>query len=600
MSGMFYRRPTRRTASATQSTTATATASHNNVARIGLVKGAMVVAFALVLFRLCALQVFSSSYYSGLAAQQHQSSYELMPKRGVIYVHDPKSQDGIFPVAVNKTVYTVYANGKDIEDIKAASLIAADVLKLDLKEVEEKLSKKSDPYIPLAKQVSDEVMNTIKSSGIKGFGFEPHRIRYYPEGNVLSQVVGFVNINDDDVPVGKYGIEGWWNKELSGKSGFLSMERDPLGRLIGTTDRTVQPADNGVGVVLTIDRAIQYVACDKLQKAMEKHQADSGSVVIMNPKTGAVLAMCNAPTFDPNDFSEVEDLNVFNNTAAFTPYEPGSIFKAVTLAAAVDAGVVTPETTYEDLGFINIGPFTIRNSDGKANGVQTMTDVLEKSLNTGTIFAAQQLGPDLFRDYVEKFGFGKEVGLELQSEAAGNVSSLSKKGEIWSATGSYGQGITVTALQMAAAYSAIANEGRYMKPYIVDELRMPDGGVVKTEPKMLRQVISKKAAELTKGMLVTVVEDGHGKKAGVEGYYVAGKTGTAQIANSKTGGYETGAGSTVGSFTGFAPVDDPAFVMIVKIDRPKDVAFAESSAAPLFGEIAEFLLHYLQIPPSRE
>lgn len=600
MSGMFYKRPTRRAASATQSTTATAVANHNSVARIGLVKGVMVVAFAFVLFRLCALQIFSSSYYAGLAAQQHQSSYELMPKRGVIYVHDPKSQDGIFPVAVNKTVYTVYANGKDIEDAKVAAAAAAELLKLDPKELEEKLTKKSDPYIPLAKQVSDEVVKALKATEVKGFGYEPHRVRYYPEGNVLSQVVGFVNINDDDVPVGKYGIEGWWNKELSGKSGFLSMERDPLGRLIGTTDRTVQPADNGVGVVLTIDRAIQYVACDKLQKAMERHQADSGSVVIMNPKTGAVLAMCNAPTFDPNDFSGVEDLNVFNNTAAFTPYEPGSIFKAVTLAAAVDAGVVTPETTYEDVGFVKIGPFTIRNSDGKANGVQTMTDVLEKSLNTGTIFAAQQLGPDLFREYVEKFGFGKEVGLELQSEAAGNISALYKKGEIWSATGSYGQGITVTALQMAAAYSAIANEGRYMKPYIVDELRMPDGGVVKTEPKMLRQVISKKAAELTKGMLVTVVEDGHGKKAGVQGYYVAGKTGTAQIANSKTGGYETGVGSTVGSFTGFAPVDDPAFVMMVKIDRPKDVTFAESSAAPLFGEIAEFLLHYLQVPPSRE
>jgi cell division protein FtsI/penicillin-binding protein 2 len=267
------------------------------------------------------------------------------------------------------------------------------------------------------------------------------------------------------------------------------------------------------------------------------------------------------------------------------------------MSAAIDAGKVEPDTLYEDKGEVAIGPHIIRNSDGEKHGWQSMTQVLEKSLNTGTIFAVRELGSKLFQQYVKDFGFGERTKIELETEARGNISSLEKSGDIWSVTASYGQGITVTPLQMAAAFSAIANGGKLMRPYIVDRIIDFDGRENITEPEIIRQVISKRAATLLGGMLVRVVEDGHGKRAGVSGYWTAGKTGTAQIPRQQGGGYEEDA--FIGSFVGFAPVDDPAFVMIVRIDRPQDVLWAEASAAPLFGEISAFLLNYMEIPPNR-
>jgi cell division protein FtsI/penicillin-binding protein 2 len=226
-----------------------------------------------------------------------------------------------------------------------------------------------------------------------------------------------------------------------------------------------------------------------------------------------------------------------------------------------------------------------------------MTQVLDESLNTGAVFVVRQIGTDAFRKYVEDFGFGVLTGIELETENSGDIRSLSKKGEIYSATASFGQGISVTPLQVVTAYAAIANGGKLVKPYIVDEIDKSDGSKIKTQPKVLKQVISERTATLLGGMLVSVVEDGHGKRAGVPGYYVAGKTGTAQVPKKDGTGYEPDI--TIGSFVGFAPVEDPKFVMLVKIDHPRDVIWAESSAAPLFGEIAKFVLNYLKVSPSR-
>jgi len=248
---------------------------------------------------------------------------------------------------------------------------------------------------------------------------------------------------------------------------------------------------------------------------------------------------------------------------------------------------------------VKIGPYTIRNSDLKAHGLVTMTEVLTESLNTGMVEVAHRLGAPTFLKYARDFGFGQRPGLELQSEAAGDIEPLERKGDIWSATASYGQGITVTALQLAAAYAALANDGIMMKPYIIDEIRSPNGTIEKRTPKTVRRVVTERTARLVSGMLTAVVERGHGKRAGVPGYWIGGKTGTAQIARRDGGvGYEVGA--TIGSFAGYGPIDDPKFAMVVRIDRPKDVQFAESSAAPLFGDIAKFLLDYYHVPPTRK
>lgn len=308
--------------------------------------------------------------------------------------------------------------------------------------------------------------------------------------------------------------------------------------------------------------------------------------------------MCSNPDYDGNNYQDTKDIKTFTNPAIFSQYEPGSIFKVITMAMALDQEKVTPQTTYDDTGQVIISKYRIENSDHKANGVQTMTEVLEKSLNTGAIFAMRSVGPDLFSEYVKKFGFGEKTGIELEGESKGDMKNLVKKpvGELYAATASFGQGMAATPIQIAAAFLTLANNGIMMKPYIVKEIIKPDGAKIETQPKTVGRIISEKAATVIGGMMVNVIENGHGKKAGVKGYYVAGKTGTAQVP-AKNGGYQ--AGAHIGSFAGFAPASNPKFVMLVRIDQPRDVEWAESSAAPLFGELAEYMLNYWQVPKER-
>ncbi len=563
--------------------------------RLRIFAAAAIFGILLLCERLFALQVLSHDFYAALASNEHDIFHQLFPQRGAIYVQDPKSPDGRFAAAVNKELSDVYADPRQIKDAPAAAKTLTPLLGGDEADLLERLTRPNTAYVPLKKKAADDLVAQVKALGIKGIGFASEQYRYYPEKNDLSQVVGFVGSDEKGERTGRYGVEGYWNDELTGTRGTLAA--DPLGGWIGAAGHAFSPATGGDDITLTIDRNIQYVACEKLRAAVAKHGADSGSLIIENPQTGAILAMCNVPDFDPNDFSNVANLDAFNNASIFAPYEPGSIFKPITMAAGIDAGKVSPNTTYEDTGAVTIGPYTIRNSDLKAHGTQTMMQVLDESLNTGTIFVVRQLGPDAFRKYVQDFGFGATSGIELSTESPGNVDALSKKGEIWSATSSFGQGISVTPIQMISAVSAIANGGKLMKPYIVGEVRRPDGTTDETQPRVVRQVITKRTAALVSAMLVDVVEHGHGKRAAVPGYYVAGKTGTAQIPRADGQGYEKDA--SIGSFVGFAPLEHPAFVMLVKMVRPKDVQWAESSAGPLFGDIAKFLLQYMEIPPDR-
>lgn len=436
-----------------------------------------------------------------------------------------------------------------------------------------------------------------KELKIDGIGFSESSFRFYPEGNIGSNILGFVGYMGDKLE-GRYGLEGFFDQELAGSPGSIKIERDAKGYPIIINDREYNKAADGSDLILTINRSIQFMACQKLNEAVERHGADGGSVIILEPDTGAVLAMCSSPDYDGNNFQATKDIKDFTNPAIFSQYEPGSIFKVITMAMALDREKVTPQTTYDDTGQVIISKYKIENSDHKANGVQTMAEVLEKSLNTGAIFAMRAIGPDLFSEYVKKFGFGEKTGIELEGESKGDIKNLIKKpvGELYAATASFGQGLAVTPIQIAAAFLALANNGIMMQPYIVKEIIKPDGEKIETKPKIVGRVISEKASTILGGMMVNVVENGHGKRAGVKGYYVAGKTGTAQVP-AKSGGYQ--AGAHIGSFAGFAPADNPKFVMLVRIDQPRDVEWAESSAAPLFGELAEYMLNYWQVPKER-
>lgn len=547
-----------------------------------------------IIVRLFLLQVVRHGLYVALAEDQHGLAEKLVPVRGSIYMRDAASPSELFAVATNRELKLVFAVPKSVSDPKTTTEKLAPILAIDPQYLFGKLNRPEDSYEVLRHYLDPTIAEKVEALRLEGIHTTSEMSRYYPFADIMSQITGFLGFQDDR-RIGQYGLEGYFEKELSGEPGFLRAEGDKEGRLISVGKQTIQEARHGDSVVLTIDRTLQYQVCTKLAAAVEKHGAESGSVVVVRPSTGAVLAMCNTPGFDANKYAEAEQAGHYANATIADAYEPGSVMKTMTLAAAINEGKITPETTYEDTGSEVIGKYTLRNSEGKTYGVQTMAQVLEESINTGAIFAMRQAGPEKFREYLEKFGFGASSGVQLQGERSGDISLLSKKGDIYPATASFGQGMTVTPLQLVMAYAAIANNGVLMKPYIIDEIVKPDGEHIKTEPTKVRQVMDAKAAGTMRAMLVNVVRKGHGWRAAVQGYYIGGKTGTAQIPYADRPGYDPS--KNIGTFVGLGPMTDPKFAMIVRINVPRDVLFAENSAAPLFGDIANFLLQYERIEP---
>lgn len=562
--------------------------------RILLVVFLFALAGVILVGRLFQLQVLESRTYKVLASDQHEVQAALIPKRGSIFLKD-RWDGSLHPIAKDKDIWQVYAITREIKDPDATAAALAETLGLPIADILNTFA--SSTYAVLSKDATPEAVEAIKGKRLPGIGVAKAQARFYPESGMGGQVLGFVNLDDQNRRVGRYGVESAFQEELAGQYGSILIEKDAAGRRLSIGTMQLQNARDGSDVVLTLDRTIQYEACRQIADAVKQFQARSGSIIVMDPDTGAIWAMCSAPDFDPATYNEVEDVSVFNNPVTFHQYEPGSIFKPITLAAGLDAQLINPRTTYVDKGEEEIDDFTIRNSDKAAHGVQSMTDVLQKSLNLGTIFVQRLLGKDRFREYVQRFGFGQATGIELTPEAGGDIRPLSRAGSVFAATASFGQGIATTPIQMLAAFAALGNGGKLMRPYIVQEVRRPDGTATVTQPQVVRQAVSTRTSRLISGMMVTVVEQGHGKRAAVPGYYVAGKTGTAQVPNPNGRGYL--ANATIGSFAGYAPASDPAFVMLVKVDEPKTVQFAEASAAPVFGSMAKFLLAYLHVPPER-
>jgi len=561
--------------------------------RIYFLVGAIFLMGIIILARLYILQVASYPKFKAMAEDQHKAHSELAAKRGEVYL---KSGEGKYPLAVNREYMMVFLEPKIIEDKSRAVSELSYILGIDRDEIEKRLSNPDDMFEILKKKISEDEARKVKDLKMRGVNLMPEIYRYYPGGELASQVVGFVG-SDGDRQVGRYGLESYWEDELQGKNGSLFQERDSAGRWISISDREVTPAEDGVDLVLTIDETVQYEIEKILKQTMEKHQADGGSILVQEPNTGKILAMANYPTFNPNEFGKVENMNAFVNSSITSSYESGSVFKTITLAIGIDTGVISPNTTYIDTGVVSEAGYNIKNSDGKAYGQQTMTEVLEKSLNTGVIFTERLIGNGRFLEYIKKFGFGEKSKIDLPGELAGNISNLKNlKSDIQFFTASYGQGLTVTPLQILNSYSVIANGGNLMKPQIIEKKVYSDGREEVIQPEVIRRVIKEDTANQAKEMLKSVVVNGHGKRAAVAGYSVGGKTGTAQVAKQGSVGYEEGL--TIGSFTGIAPLENPRFTVIVKIDNPKDVEWAESSAAPAFGEVMKFLLNYYNVEPT--
>jgi cell division protein FtsI/penicillin-binding protein 2 len=514
--------------------------------------------------------------------------------RGEIKIVD-RSTGETYPVATNIKQYLVYAVPQEIKDPQSVSKQLGEVLVVPEADLLSKVTQQNRRYVPLKKQLTEDEQTKIRALNLPGIYFDEEGARFYPEKNLLSQTIGFVGYKKD-IKEGLYGLERYFQADLAGKEGELRTEKDASGAWIFGADRDYTPVEDGVNLILTVDKSIQHKAETVLKKAVEENQADGGSVVVLNPKTGAVLAMATYPGFDLNEFQKVEDLAVYNNEVVMGAYEPGSVVKPLTLAAAINEGKITPETTYTDTGSVKIDQYEIKNSDNRAHGVQTMTEALEKSLNTGMIFAKEQIGNKTFFEYLKKFGFGQASGVELL-ENKGNLDNLKANILINFHTASFGQGISVTPIQLVQAFTAIANGGKMMKPFLVQSKIFPDGRAEENRGEVVGEPISSKTANTVAAMMVNVVENGHGKRAQVPGYYIAGKTGTAQVPKKNNRGYEEN--NNIGSFIGFGPVEDPKFLALVRINHPRTVQFAESTAAPAFGELADFILHYYQVKPNR-
>jgi cell division protein FtsI/penicillin-binding protein 2 len=490
-------------------------------------------------------------------------------------------------LALNTFEYDVSAAPNLIEDPQGVAEQLWPILDLSPNELLSLLTQ-DVPYVPVKSRASKEVAEAITSLELEGIYLESKLRREYPEGGLAAHLMGFVTFDCD----GAYGLEGYYDSLLKGTSTLSKRivyswdEALPI-----VFDKLALPR-GGPHLVLTLDRNIQYLVEQELAEAVAKYQADSGTIIVMDPKTGAILAMASYPFYDPNRFYEVP-MDQYNDPAVSEQYEPGSVFKIITMAAGLDAGVIAPESTFYDSGTIEVGERFIQNPDRRAHGLVTMTDILVHSLNVGVAYVSTSLGEETFYAYLRRFGFGCETGIDLYGEVAGSlkVPGSSKWSRSDLGTNSFGQGIAVTPLQMIAAVAAVANRGFLMKPYVVERI-VYDQDVIVAQPTVVRQAVSARAAEQLTDMLVQAVEQG-AELATVPGYDVAGKTGTAQIPVED--GYDPDL--TIASFVGYAPADEPRFIVLVKIDKPRVDSRGAHVAAPVFKAIAERLFVLLDVPP---
>ncbi len=556
--------------------------------------------------RLTYLQVLQHGRYLTQAANEHTRKYEVPARRGELYVHDA---DAMSAVALNQTLALVYADPRYVTDKNDAAGKLAGVLGGTPQSYLQKLNNGIE-YAVLATRVPRDQANKVKALGIAGVTAVDRDYRTYPEGQLAAQALGFVNADGQ----GQYGIEGYLDDSLAGTAGQLSGKTDAHGLPIYTSAADVpkQPVD-GTSYLLTIDRNIQAMAEQELAAQVQKVKAKSGSIIVLDPSNGAVRAMANFPTFDPNAYSRVSDYGVFVNQAVSNQFEPGSGMKAFTMATGLDQGKVKPDTTYDDPGCFKVDDRQVCNASGDKPGKgKTMTVVLRDSLNTGIMFVLRLLGGDpnkftlagkktLYSYFTAHFGFGERTGIEQSNEAAGSITKPSNAAgnNVTYANMAFGQGLSVTMIQMTAAMAAMANGGHLYQPHLVEGTIKPDGTVAaKTYKSLKDSVINPQAAADLNGMLQVVVQHGSGYIAGGmnPGYKIAGKTGTAQIPKPDGTGYIDGA--NIGSFLGFAPAESPKFVVMVRINEPGVPGYAETTTVPVFGDVCRWLFKYYGIPPS--
>jgi len=534
---------------------------------------------AAIISRLVYIQIIQHDLYRALANGQ-QKNYQLIKgERGEIFF------SGGEILATNVKGKYLFVSPEKIKEKEKTAQILSEIFGLDKELIFAKL-KKNSLIEQIKSNLTEEENRALGEINLPGVYLGETFFREYPQGLMASQTVGFIGGEEK----GQYGIEGFYDDILQGKEKIQNL-------IYGLTSDT-----NGADIFLTINYELQFKAEKLLEKTKEEFNVEEGQIVIVDPKSGAILALANFPNFDPNYYSKVDDFHIFQNNVLQKLFEPGSVFKSITMAAALDQDKITPKTTYIDEGNLKIGGYTIYNYNKRIWGERTMTEVLEKSINTGAIFAERQIGHKIFLEYLEKFGFFEPTEIDLQGEIFSENKEFKKSYEINFATASFGQGIEMTPIQLVQAFNVIANNGKLVRPYIVEKV-IENGSpsqVLTDKTWKGKQVISSKTSSQLTAMMISVVENGSAKNTKIPGYYIAGKTGTSQIPWTVLGVNKKGySDKTWQSFIGFFPAFNPKFLILVKLDNP-ETKTSEYSAVPIFKEMAKYIIDYYEIPPDYE
>ena len=560
--------------------------SQRNLRRLTAAKILFAVIFLAVGGRAIQLQLWEGERLMRLGQRQHLKEWIVLPKRGAVF---DRSGD---PLALSMESQSVYARPHRIQDATRLTRTLGQILNLPVAEVKQKIASEK-PFVWLKRQVSSAEAEKIQALNMDGIGmfYEPNR--YYPQGQLAGQLIGFVGRDSE----GLEGLELKYNDYIRGEAGSSIAERDALGRRVlvqGIEGLHIPP---GSDIHLTLDTSIQYIAEKELEASVVKYHAKAGVAIVVEPFTGEVLALANYPSFNPNNYAK-QSPEQRRNRAITDSFEPGSTFKTILAAASLEEGVVGKD----DLFYCEMGKYPYAGKvihDTHPYGWLPFSKILQVSSNIGFTKVAEKVKKDRYHRYIEKFGFGQLTGIDLPGEVPGLV----RKPESWSAidlaTHAFGQGISTTPLQLIMAYAAIANGGFLMRPYVTRRVLAPNGEVVlENQPHVVRRVISEKTAKLLASMLQDVTnEGGTGVMANVEGFEVAGKTGTAQKADAVHGGYA--AKKRVGSFVGFVPANNPRLVALVLIDEPEVNVYGGIVAAPVFRNIAQGALRRLAVAPDK-
>jgi cell division protein FtsI (penicillin-binding protein 3) len=544
--------------------------------RIRLLLAVFAIVFGVTLLRAVWLQGVQASSLSRMAANQHRQTVTVPAGRGAIY-----DRTGV-QLAIGRQATTVYADPLQIRDPTAAAPVVARILRLDPKQVYEKLADRSHGFVYIRRKADPARAARLAKRGIAGIGFYPEERRFYPQRAVAAQVLGYAGVDNR----GLAGLELSMDKSLAGRNGRETLVRDPFGRVLDSV--TSRPAVDGRDVYLTIDHTIQAQAETVLRETVQRWQAKSATAIVLDPHTGDVLAMAVAPTYDANNFGGIPR-QFQRNRAVTDTYEPGSTFKLVTVGGSLSSGLVTPGTSFTLPYEIQVADRRIHDAEPRGTETMTVAQILSRSSNVGAITLARLLGKERLLSWISRFGFGHSTGIDYPGESSGIV----LPGDKWSGSTignvPIGQGIAVTPIQMATAYAAIANGGVSVRPHLVARV-----GGRRAKPPARRRIVGRRIARQLTSMLQNVVLDGTGTLAQIPGYRVAGKTGTAAKPDPQ-GGYSDS--RYVASFVGFVPASRPRIVVLVAVDEPRGAIWGGVVAAPAFREIAEPTLQYLEVPP---